>query len=306
MFAGTEGLVSSGVTLWPLVLSLVLVGCAAQVSGTRPPAPFGGVAGPIIIAHRGGSLEAPENTLASMRHGVEVGADWEELDVTLTADDQVILMHDDTLERTTSGHGRPEEQTLADLKKLVAGRPTWSEHGRSTLAMFGVTPPDFAGRYENERIPTLEEVLAVPGTRLMIEMKKTERAQVLVDKVLDVIRRTGAADRVALGSFEQDLLLFANQRDPSIPLIGILEEQAEIERKLELPVSVLAVRMDLVEDALRAAPPGVAVWTWTAYSVEMAEQAVQRGAHGVITDCPAALVRAWRTPPPVRVELSKP
>jgi glycerophosphoryl diester phosphodiesterase len=309
MPVGIDGAASVFSTLmnsWPLIVSLVLIGCAAQVAGTRPPTPFAGVNGPLIIAHRGGSLEAPENTVASVRHGVSVGSDWQEIDVTLTADDQVVLMHDDTLTRTTGGQGRPEDMKLVELEKLVAGKPRWSEGGKSTLAMFGVMPPDFGERFAKERVPTLDDILAIADARLMIEMKKTDRGRALVDKVIDAVHRHRAADRVALGSFEQDLLDYANQRDPSIPLIGILEEQGDIEKRLMLPVSVLAVRMDLIEEALQAAPAGVAVWAWTAYNLEMAEKAIERGAHGVIADCPTALVHAWRTPQSLTVELSKP
>ncbi len=297
---GLVWLVHGGMSSWPLLLSVLLVGCAAQVVGGRPPQPFAGVNGPLIIAHRGGSLEAPENTVASVRHGVAVGSDWQEIDVTLSADDAVIVIHDDTLERTTNGSGRAEEKKLQELRALHAGKPRWGENAIANLARFGVTPPDFAERYAAERIPTLDEILAIPEARLMIELKKTDRGQKLVDKVIEAVHRHHAGDRVALGSFEQDLLRFASERDPSLPLIGILDEAHEIEQKLELPVSVLAVHLSLVEDAVRAAPAGVAVWTWTAYSVAMAETAVTQGAHGVITDVPAAVVRAWRTlPPPV-------
>ena len=82
-------------------------------------------------------------------------------------------------------------------------------------------------------------------------------------------------------------------------------EESDIEAKLGLPVSVLAVRTDLVDAALRLSPPQVAIWAWTAYNVPMAEAVVERGAHGVITDVPAALVKAWRTPPPLILKPSE-
>src|SRR5690606_25331534 len=146
-------------------------------------------------------LEAPENTLAAVRHGVAVGAEWQEIDVTLTRDDEVVVIHDDTLDRTTDKQGVIEALSLADVRGASAGRPQWSDKGRAYLEAFGVAPPDFGERFAAERVPTLAEVLAVDGARLMIEMKKTARGQRLVDKVLEAVQRAGAQHRVALGSF---------------------------------------------------------------------------------------------------------
>ncbi len=291
--------------LWPFASLAFVFACAAQTSSLRPRPPFAAVVGPVIIAHRGGSLEAPENTLAAIRHGVEVGADWQEIDVALTRDEHVVLMHDDTVERTTSGSGRVDALTLAQLRTLSAGRPSWSEHGREVLKNFGVTPVDFGDRFAGERVPTLEEALAIPQARLMIELKPTEQGEALIDKVLEAIARANASDRVALGSFSESLLDLAFRRDPTIPLIGIVEEEADIEAKLALPITVLAVRIDLVTTALDKAPAGVAVWGWTAYSTEMAEALVLQGGHGIITDVPAAVVKLLRAPKPILIPPSE-
>ncbi len=290
LFDGPNGL------LLVLLLGPWLVSCAAQVAGQRPAPQFGGVAGPLVIAHRGGSLEAPENTLASVRHGVASGADWQEIDVRLTADGEVVVIHDAKVDRTTGGHGTVEQLSFAELRKLSAGRPTWSEEGRARLAMFEVVPPDFGERFLAERVPTLAEVLAIPGTRLMIELKRTARGKELVEGVVEAVHAAGAADRVALGSFEPGLLELVQAKDPSLPLIGIVEDEDMIDRLLELPISVLAVRLDLAATAREKAPAGVAVWAWTAYSVAMAEAAVEQGANGVITDVPAAVLAAFRPP----------
>jgi glycerophosphoryl diester phosphodiesterase len=264
----------------------------------RPPPPFAGVAGPLIIAHRGGSLEAPENTVAAFAHAVACGADWQELDVTLTKDEQAVVIHDDTLDRTTTGRGRVDTHTLAELRQLTAGRPRPSDTVRAALDLFHVTPPDFGARYATQRVPTLDEALAVPDTRLMIELKKVAHPRRLAEVVVAAIRRADAAPRVAVASFDSDLLELVHDREPAVPLIGLVEEEQAIEGKLLLPIQVLAARLDLVAAARAAVPPAVAVWGWTAYTPEMAEMAVQSGAHGVITDAPSAVVKAFRTPPP--------
>src|SRR5688500_15952335 len=96
-----------------MILAVVGSAACAASPGGGPQPPFRAVLGPVIIAHRGGSLEAPENTLAAIRHGAAVGSDWIEIDVTLSRDDEVIVIHDDTLERTTDGTGMVEAMTLS-------------------------------------------------------------------------------------------------------------------------------------------------------------------------------------------------
>src|SRR5579864_6905519 len=86
-----------------------------------------------VVGHRGAMGHCPENTLASFERGLELGADWIELDVHLSRDGELIVIHDETLERTTNGHGLVRDHTLADLQALDAG--------------------------DGQRIPTLNEVL---------------------------------------------------------------------------------------------------------------------------------------------------
>lgn len=94
-----------------------------------------------IIGHRGAARHAPENTLASMKKAAELGAKWVEFDTKLTADGKVILLHDDTLDRTTTGKGPAAKQTAAQLDHFDAG--IW-----------------FSGEYAGEKIPSLEAVIS--------------------------------------------------------------------------------------------------------------------------------------------------
>ncbi|HEY8531638.1 MAG TPA: glycerophosphodiester phosphodiesterase family protein, partial [Limnochorda sp.] len=112
---------------------------------------------PLILAHRGASAEAPENTLAAFRLALEQGADGFELDIHRTRDGHLVVCHDERVDRTTDGTGFIGSMTLAELKKLDAGR--W-----------------FDARFAGERIPTLDEVWALVeeagGIRLLnIEVK---------------------------------------------------------------------------------------------------------------------------------------
>ena len=280
------------------VVLLFITSCAGPAL-MKPKPPFTAVVGPLVIAHRGGSLEAPENTVAAVRHGTQAGAEWIEIDVTLTSDGEVVVIHDDTLERTTNGKGEVTAKSLKELQALYAGRPGWSKGGRMRLGALGLTPPDFGERFADARVPSLREVLAETDARLMIELKKYPRPEKLVDAVLRVVYEANAAGRVGLGSFEADMLWAAYNRDPSISLIGIAESESEIKAMFNLPITVIAVDTDLAEFALLSRPSQLAVWCWTAYTPEQALALRDLGVNGIITDAPAAVLPELRKPPPV-------
>ena len=259
----------------------------------RPPfaAPGGG---PLIIAHRGGSLEAPENTLASLAHGIAAGSDWQELDVQLSHDGRLVVLHDERLERTTSGRGLAQAQAQAQLLRLSAGAPGLAPEVRQVLDALQVEAPDFGNRYAGERVPSLDQALALAGSRLLIEMKPNGRPSLMASQVIAAVGRARAYDRVALGSFQFEALAAAYALAPALPLVGIAEDSVALERLLELPLAVLAVDKPMLAEALRAAPPGVAVWVWTSYAVAEGRGLAAAGAHGIISDAPAALLRALR------------
>jgi glycerophosphoryl diester phosphodiesterase len=150
-----------------------------------PAAQFPYVSHALNFGHRGAPKAAPENTLASFQKAREMGADGVELDVMLCADGEVVVMHDSNVERTTDGHGRIPDLTLAQVKTLDAG------------ARFG---PPFVG----ERVPTLREVAgwAQNDMLLNIELKSVAaRSDGLEGKVIAIIREYGLESRVILSSF---------------------------------------------------------------------------------------------------------
>jgi glycerophosphoryl diester phosphodiesterase len=124
-----------------------------------------------VIAHRGASAYAPENTLASFRQAVEMKADWFELDCTLTRDGEVIVIHDDKVDRTTNGKGAVRTLSLEEIKKLDAG--SWKD-------------PQFAG----ERLPTLGEALdtAQGHTGVYIEIKDSGEDAQLQAQIMDLVK----------------------------------------------------------------------------------------------------------------------
>ena len=156
---------------------------------------------PIIFAHRGACAHAPENTLAAFELALAQEADAIELDVKLSADGQVIVIHDSTVDRTTGSHGRVKDLSLAQLKALDAGS-------------------FFADRYRGEKIPTLEEVFETAGKRTFINVEltnyNTPRDQ-LVESVCMLVKKFSLEKHVMFSSFFALNLSKARAYLPDVP-----------------------------------------------------------------------------------------
>jgi glycerophosphoryl diester phosphodiesterase len=159
----------------------------------------------VVVAHRGASAQAPENTMEAFRLGVEAGADALELDVHLTVDGQLAVIHDDTLDRTTDLTGAVRDLTMDEIREADAG------------ARF--TRPDDAGfpfRGRGLRVPTLPEVLEwLPdGIGLVIEIKARDAADAVIEAVRDhPVRGDG---RLAVISFDEAAIERVRELDPEI------------------------------------------------------------------------------------------
>ena len=175
----------------------------------------------IIVGHRGAAAEAPENTMESFRLGLEAGADAIELDVHLTADGQLAVIHDETLDRTTDRTGRIADLTMAEIREADAGatfsRPDDSGH-------------PFAGR--GLTVPTLDEVLDwLPATSgLVVEIKARAAADAVVDAVAShAVRSDG---RLSVISFDEAAIERVRERDPDIKTGYLLVPSQPIEPAL--------------------------------------------------------------------------
>ncbi|RYE91301.1 MAG: hypothetical protein EOO78_30605 [Oxalobacteraceae bacterium] len=252
---------------------------------------------PLVIAHRGGSLEAPENTVEAVAHGVRCGADWQEVDVTLSRDGRVVVIHDAELTRTTNGYGLVEHTDIAELVRLQAGEPLFDLETLAEIRALGVEPPLFRGRFAQARVPSLRQVLAVPQARLMIEIKSSDRPLQLARAVIDTVDEAAMAQRVAVGSFNAATLHAVHTLAPSLPLIGIVDDAATLQAMLQLPVAALSVDKRFLAQAQAAAPEGLPIWIWTAYTAEEALALAAAGASGLTTDVPAAVVERLRSAP---------
>jgi glycerophosphoryl diester phosphodiesterase len=156
---------------------------------------------PIIFAHRGACAHAPENTLAAFELALVQHADAIELDVKLSADGQVIVIHDATVNRTTGSQGRVKDLSLAQLKSLDAGS-------------------FFSDRYSGEKIPTLAEVFETVGQRTFINVELTNYntpRDPLVEEVCTLVSRFGLQERVLFSSFFASNLSRARAVLPDVP-----------------------------------------------------------------------------------------
>jgi glycerophosphoryl diester phosphodiesterase len=171
---------------------------------------------PIVIAHRGFSAEAPENTLASVRAAIAAGADMIEVDVTLTADGEVVVIHDDTLDRTTDGSGLVVAHSLEQLLRLDAG--AW-----------------FARRFRGERIPTLAQVLDEVRGRILINVEikpeavgeRTEGG--IAERVVRLIEERDMRDQVIVSSFEPRALLQIDEVDPELATASLYNKDLHLD-----------------------------------------------------------------------------
>ena len=231
---------------------------------------------PLVIAHRGACLRAPEDTLAAFRLAIEMGADGIELDAKLSADGEVVIIHDPTLDRTTDGSGPVGARTLQELKALDAG------------ASFS---PEFAG----ERIPTLDEVFEALGGRCVINVEMTNYASprdMLPHRVVAVVRRFQVENRVLLSSFNPFALRSAKRLAPDLPLGLLLGPGQPWWMRLVFPLIAPHESLNLHDSLVREETPrrlrraGRKFIPWTVNNAERIRWLLSAGVDAIITDAP--------------------
>jgi glycerophosphoryl diester phosphodiesterase len=243
---------------------------------------------PLIIAHRGDSAHVPENTLASFAAALEVGADLVEFDVQLTKDAQVIVIHDATVDRTTSGKGRLRDLTLAQVRALSAGYPS-----------------RFGEAHRGERVPTLGEALALlkDRARVMVEIKPdsvTDDAESGIEaRAIAEVRKARMEKDVAFLSFSRRALLRCRKLAPEI-VRGHLFERAEPGEMLagarevasELVMPEKRILSDEIRDRAREA--GLKLATWVVDDPEELRRLARYDLYGVASNRPGVILDAIR------------
>ncbi len=241
---------------------------------------------PLVIAHRGDSAHRPENTLASFAGALELGVSAVELDVQLTRDGHVIVIHDASLERTTSGRGDVRQMTVAVVRGVSAGYPD-----------------RFGGEWAGERVPTLAEALALlrDRARAMVEIKAesvtADEAGGVEALVVEEIRRAGMADKVALISFDQRAILRLRQLAPEISrgrIFGRTSADEELAAARATATEVVLPHKSQLSDALvaRVQAAGIKLATWVIDEPEELRELARFGLYGVGSNRPGVLLEA--------------
>ena len=166
-----------------------------------------------IIAHRGASAYAPENTMAAFRLAAEMGIREIETDVGYTRDGAIILFHDKTLDRTTDGTGSPGDYTLAELKELDAG--SWGD--RPIPEGSHEPPVSWSGDYAGEKLITLQELLDAFGDQFVYHIEIKRPAPGLVADVLEALRERDLLGSVYMNTINDfESLLEVRQQEPTV------------------------------------------------------------------------------------------
>lgn len=249
-----------------------------------------------VHAHRGGAGLAPENTLAAFRNALGMGVDVLEMDLHVTADGEVVVIHDPTLERTTAGYGYVRTTTLADLQRLDAG--SW-----------------FSTKFAGERVPTLRAVLDLVrgsgnnrvrfNTETKYEPSVPAPPQDFEERTLRVIREAGMTDRVIIQSFYYPSLARTKALDRSV-LTAALRTATDatpdpVAVVRAAPADIYSPSVRLVSratvDAVHRA--GIPIVPWTVDDPSQMERLLEMGigtlrGDGIITNYPDRLIQVLR------------
>jgi glycerophosphoryl diester phosphodiesterase len=232
-------------------------------------------AGPVqVYAHRGGNVGTPENTLAAFRHAIEVGADWLEFDVQMTKDGALVVIHDETLDRTTDGTGRVADLTLDEIRALDAGN--------------------------GEKVPTFEEAITLAksaGVNIFPEAKSPHLYPGIEAKMLSTLEAAVYLDHTVIQSFEPESLKTLHRLNPAVrtcALSGLWQFNITSPAGEATSVCPMAEMVVLDPYMIRQAhDKGLPVIVWFGLLKNPFWVRMMRsfGADGIITDDPALVIK---------------
>lgn len=233
-----------------------------------------------IIAHRGASSEAPENTLTSFKRALALGVDVIEMDIYLTKDGVPVIHHDDVFGRTIGGEFLRKATDLhyKEMQYLEAGE--W-----------------FHPKFKGEKIPSLEEVLDLLDGKveLMLEIKKHPHTpDKVVEGIFKILKRY--KQKQLIGSFDPKIIGQVMKTHPEYPVIGIAEDSAYVQMFLDLGVKHLALSFELLSEIAikHFQKSGIKIWTFTVDTPEFAKYLASIPIDGIITNHPALLLNALK------------
>ncbi|HXX47330.1 MAG TPA: glycerophosphodiester phosphodiesterase [Myxococcota bacterium] len=262
-----------------------------------PVHPYFDIPRPHLFAHRGASGEVPENTRLAFERALAQGVVYLEMDCHASADGEIVIHHDETLERTTDASGPIRALSFAELEKVDAGHGFSPDGGRS-----------FPFRRQGLRVPRLAEVLAAfPEARINLELKQAEPP--IAEEVVRLIHRAGAERRMLLAAEDEAILARVRELDPGTALGSSLADVVAFVRAgaegrlgelrprghaLQVPPDALGRPLVTAEFVAAAHALGLAVDVWTINEPREMRRLLALGVDGVMSDFPARLVAASR------------
>ncbi len=233
----------------------------------------------LLIAHRGASGHAPENTLAAFKKAVALGATFIETDLHLSRDAHLVAIHDATLNRTTNGQGAVHNMTLAELRRLDAG--SW-----------------FGSEFGGERIPTLEELLEFSKKNdVLFYMEiKPDGTWGGEHALVGALRESGEIPRTVVICFDPGVVLNLRKIEPTLMTGLLYDGQIEnpIDKAVQIGARQLVVRGDLVTPAMiaQAQKKDLQIVCWTVNHPAHMRMLMAAGVDGIMSDYPDRLIAA--------------
>lgn len=229
---------------------------------------------PKIISHRGFSSEFPENTLVAFLKAIEIGADFIELDVHKTKDHKIVVIHDDSVDRTSCNDkkGAISEMNLKDLEEVTVGYSA-----------------KFGAKFKNEKIPTLKEVLELAKGKIKVCIEvKVENAE---QEILEIIRKTEMENEVILFSFFPSVLQNFKNLNQKIPTLFLVEEFSNeaLSNAKEMDCFAIGVGNEtLIDENLihKLHSQNIEIWQWTIDDEEEMQRLMELKVDGLITNKP--------------------
>lgn len=255
---------------------------------------------PFVIAHQGGDGVWPGDTLYAFEHAVQIGADVLEMDAHITKDSQIVLMHDEKVDRTTDGTGLIEDLTLPELKQLDAAYQWSNDEGKT-----------FPYRGQEIQVPTLDELFQkFPEMRYVIEIKLTQNP---IDKPLcALIRKYGMQDRVVIASFHDEAMQNFRKTCPEVAtsasrgevtkfvllgkvfLSGLVAPQYQSIQPPYDPSESMNIPIMTKRFIREAHAKNVAVEPWTVDDPQLMKQYIEWNVDGIMTDRPDLMIKVLK------------
>jgi glycerophosphoryl diester phosphodiesterase len=248
---------------------------------------------PLVIAHQGGDDLWPGNTFYAMEQAAALGVDVLEMDLHITKDGVLVLIHDETIDDTTDGAGEVEAMNLEEIKQLDAGYDWSPDQGLS-----------FPFRGQGITIPTLEEIfLGFPDLRMTIELKKTNRS--MAEPFCNLIRQYGMQDQIVVASFHDERMKEFRQICPEVATSSARQETTVFVllskvflgrlyspkfQSLQVPRESSGITVMTPVFVRAAHERGLTVEPWTINDPDEMRKYIEWGVDGIITDRPDILL----------------